>query len=75
MELENSKAPPEEIEKAGVGVLRAAMVDGDIEMGSVMAGQISAMVKKIEPAGDIINEVVAGATQIMTKMGKMVGEC
>ena len=47
-----------EIEHFWAGALRRAVVDGDIENGSVMAGQSVGMVKKIEPCADIITELV-----------------
>ncbi|MEX0300218.1 MAG: NAD(P)H-dependent flavin oxidoreductase [Kordiimonas sp.] len=50
-----------QIEHFWGGALRRAVVDGDIETGSVMAGQSVGMVKKIEPIQDIINELVSQA--------------
>ncbi|MGY0394225.1 enoyl-[acyl-carrier-protein] reductase FabK [Fusobacterium sp.] len=44
LEMEKVGAPKEEIEKMGVGKLRLAVVDGDTDNGSVMAGQVAAMV-------------------------------
>jgi len=73
MEMEDNCLPNEEILKIGVGSLRAAMVDGDVEMGSVMAGQVSAMVNKIQPASEIIEEIMAGAYEIMDGLGKLAG--
>ena len=52
--LEKENASFEEIEKLGVGGLRRAFQDGDVETGSLMAGQSAAMVKSIEPCADII---------------------
>ncbi|MBQ2671012.1 MAG: enoyl-[Clostridia bacterium] len=52
--LESENASFEEIEQLGVGGLRRAFMDGDTEMGSLMAGQSAAMVKKTEPCADII---------------------
>jgi len=66
MELEEICTPGEELEKLGVGRLRLAMVEGDVEMGSVMAGQVSAMVSGIQPAGLIIRDVISGAEKIIT---------
>jgi len=66
LELEGYCAAGEELEKLGVGKLRLAMVEGDVEMGSVMAGQVSAMVSEIQPAESIIREVVSGAEKIIT---------
>lgn len=74
MEMEARALPPEEIQQAGVGALRAAMVDGDVEMGSVMAGQVSAMVKKEQTAKEIIEEIMAEARQTMSRLGKIAGE-
>jgi enoyl-[acyl-carrier protein] reductase II len=53
------KAAQLEIEHFWAGALRRAVVDGDIETGSVMAGQSVGMVKKIEPCADIIVELIA----------------
>lgn len=66
-ELEKHNASKAEIEELGLGRLQAAMVEGDIEHGSVMAGQVSAMVKEIQPARDIILDVVNGAVAILKK--------
>ena len=44
LEMEKVGTPKEEIEKLGTGRLRLAVVDGDVENGSVMAGQVAAMV-------------------------------
>jgi len=50
-----------QIEHFWGGALRRAVVDGDVETGSVMAGQSVGMVKKIEPVQDIIDELVMQA--------------
>ncbi|MHB8156022.1 MAG: enoyl-[acyl-carrier-protein] reductase FabK [Desulfocucumaceae bacterium] len=73
-EMEESGATSEDIAKMGVGSLRTAMVDGDVEMGSVMAGQVSAMVSKIQPAREIIEEVMAGAQVVLDRLGKLAGD-
>lgn len=62
--LEERCAPVEELENLGAGKLRLAVVEGDIDMGSVMAGQSAGMVKKIEPCADIIKDIVSGAEKI-----------
>ncbi|AEI38353.1 2-nitropropane dioxygenase [Zymomonas mobilis subsp. pomaceae] len=46
------------IEHYWAGSLRRAVIEGDIENGSVMAGQSVGMVKQEEPASDIINHLV-----------------
>ena len=46
------------IEHFWAGALRKAVIDGDTENGSVMAGQSVGMVKSIQPMQDIIDELV-----------------
>ena len=47
-----------QIEHYWAGALRRAVIDGDVENGSVMAGQSVGMVTKEEPVADIIAELV-----------------
>jgi enoyl-[acyl-carrier protein] reductase II len=47
-----------QIEHFWAGALRRAVIDGDVENGSVMAGQSVGMVKSEEPAADIIAELM-----------------
>lgn len=54
-----------EIEHFWAGALRKAVVDGDIEYGSVMAGQSVGMVKKIQPVREILEELVEQATDAL----------
>ncbi len=46
------------IERFWAGALRRAVIDGDVETGSVMAGQSVGMVTKIQPVAEIIEELV-----------------
>jgi enoyl-[acyl-carrier protein] reductase II len=50
-----------EIEHFWAGALRRAAVDGDVENGSLMAGQSVGMVSREEPVADIIAELLAQA--------------
>lgn len=56
--LEKEGASVEELEALGLGRLRLAVVDGDVDEGSVMAGQVAAMVKDIKSCKEIIEEIV-----------------
>jgi enoyl-[acyl-carrier protein] reductase II len=47
-----------EVEKYWMGALRRAVVDGDIEHGSLMAGQSVGLVDRIQSVADIIDELV-----------------
>lgn len=56
-----------EIEHYWAGALRKAVIDGDVENGSVMAGQSVGMVKAIQPAQMIMDELVAQAEAFLNK--------
>ena len=49
------------IEHFWAGALRKAVVDGDVENGSVMAGQSVGMVTKIQPLKEILDELIEQA--------------
>ncbi|WP_300386660.1 enoyl-[acyl-carrier-protein] reductase FabK [Clostridium sp.] len=57
MNLENKKGSLEDLEELGKGALRKAVKDGDIEYGSLMAGQISGMITKRQSAKEIVEEM------------------
>jgi enoyl-[acyl-carrier protein] reductase II len=59
---------PEELERIGAGKLRAAMREGDVDNGSVMAGQAAALVHSVQPAAVIVDEIVTQAMGIMSGM-------
>ena len=69
--LEANNAPASEIEALGTGKLRAAVVNGDTEWGSLMAGQSAAMVNDILPAKVIIENMFAQAEEILTHIGEV----
>jgi enoyl-[acyl-carrier protein] reductase II len=68
--LEKEGASVEEIEKLGTGKLRAAVVDGDVDYGSVMAGQSAGLVDRIQPARDIILELFGGVSEVLPVLQK-----
>ena len=55
------------IEHFWAGALRKAVIDGDVENGSVMAGQSVGMVTKIEPLADILAELIEQAEAYIAK--------
>jgi enoyl-[acyl-carrier protein] reductase II len=69
--LEKQEASMEEIEKLGSGKLRLAVVDGDVENGSVMAGQISGLVKEIKPVKEIISDIIKQAKATLDNLNKL----
>ncbi|SEJ62377.1 enoyl-[acyl-carrier protein] reductase II [Sphingomonas sp. OV641] len=54
-----------QIEHYWAGALRRAVIDGDVEHGSVMAGQSVGMVTREEPIADIIAALMAEAAQAL----------
>ena len=55
------QAAQEEVERFWVGALRKAAVDGDIDGGSLMAGQAVGLMDKITPISDMVCELLTDA--------------
>ncbi len=68
----DSSVSNEEIEAFGVGALRMAAVEGDLEKGSFLAGQVASMVHKEQPAAEIIQEVCSQAEEILRRASQWV---
>ena len=64
------KAAQLEIEHFWVGALRRAVIDGDVDGGSVMAGQSVGMVKSEQSTAEIIDEIVSQAVAVLAERGK-----
>ncbi len=60
----------EDLERFGAGSLRRAAIDGDLETGSFMAGQSAALVKCIQPAREIIEEMFSEAEALLREGSK-----
>ena len=56
-----------QIEHYWAGALRRAVIDGDVEHGSLMAGQSVGMVSKEEPVADIIAQLMREAAHALEK--------
>lgn len=57
------------IEHFWAGALRRAAIDGDVESGSLMAGQSVGMVKSEQPVTEILRELVDQATTAIATRG------
>lgn len=68
IELEERNAPREEIEAIALGSLSKAVYEGDVENGSVMAGQITGMMKDIRPAKEIIESLFKSAEELVSNL-------
>jgi len=58
------------LEEFWVGALRRAVQDGDVERGSVMAGQSVAFVRKIQPVREILEELVGEAEATLAALAR-----
>ncbi len=58
-----------QIEHYWAGALKRAVIDGDVETGSVMAGQSVGMVTREEPVAEILRELVDEAASALESRG------
>lgn len=65
IKLENNTMSIEEFEELGKGALRKAVVEGDSDNGSFMAGQISGMIRNIKSVKNIIEEIYSQYESLM----------
>ncbi len=64
--LEEAGISREELELFDRGRMLLGLVEGDIDEGSLLAGQIAGLIKEIKPVRVIIEEIVAEAETIIT---------
>ena len=64
LSLEAKNAPEEEISQLCTGTLAAAVRDGDADNGNIMSGQIAGLVRKEQPAAEIIEEMFKEAEKV-----------
>ena len=62
---EQQGATLETLEKLTLGGLRRAVLEGDVETGSVMCGQVAGMLREVKPVAQILAEMVEGARCVM----------
>jgi enoyl-[acyl-carrier protein] reductase II len=73
LELEKTQ-DLEEFERLGTGALSRAVLQGDVEHGSVMSGQVAGLVNKEQPAAEIIREMFEEAEKIYDARAAVVKE-
>jgi enoyl-[acyl-carrier protein] reductase II len=54
---ENHASPEELAELLGRGRAKKGMFEGDLEHGELEVGQVSSMIRTIQPAGDVVREI------------------
>jgi enoyl-[acyl-carrier protein] reductase II len=68
--MEKAGASIEKLEEFGRGKLSLGVIQGNIEEGSLMAGQIAGLIKDIKPVKAIIEDIMAEAEKVMEGLGK-----
>jgi enoyl-[acyl-carrier protein] reductase II len=68
LEALDAQGKGDELEERGVGTLRKAMREGDVEWGSVMSGQAAALVGEELPAAQIMRQMMADAEAALERM-------
>lgn len=66
-ELEEQSSTLMELEELTLGSLKRAVYDGDVENGSVMAGQIAGLVTEIRPVKNIVEAVIKEAREVLKR--------
>ena len=69
--LDRRGASTEEFDRLGAGKLKAAAVDGDIENGSVMIGQVAGMITEIKPVAAIIDEIIGDIPRVLAGLNRL----
>lgn len=64
--------PDEELEALATGALRLAVQEGNLEKGCFLAGQIASVVKKVQPAAEIVKEVMDEAEPVLMRASSWV---
>lgn len=67
LKLEKEGKSFEELEYLTLGALRKAVMEGDIEKGTVMAGQIAGLIKKEESCKEIVEEMMGEAARLLKR--------
>ncbi|NME08016.1 enoyl-[acyl-carrier-protein] reductase FabK [Paraclostridium bifermentans] len=70
LNMEKEGANPLDIDQKGVGSLRMAVVNGDVDNGSFMAGQIASYINDVKPCKQIIEDIMEESKSILSKINK-----
>jgi enoyl-[acyl-carrier protein] reductase II len=68
--MEKAGASIEELEAFGRGRLSSGIIQGNLDEGSLMAGQIAGLIKDIKPVKTIIEDIMAEAEKVIETLGK-----
>lgn len=69
--MEKAGASKAELEELGKGRLSLGVIQGNLEEGSLMAGQIAGLIKEVKPVKAIIQDIMTEAQQIVDALGNL----
>jgi enoyl-[acyl-carrier protein] reductase II len=69
LQAEESGASKEYLQELGRGRYPAAALKGEVDEGSVLAGQICGLVNRVQPAAEIIKDLVEDARRVQKRLG------
>jgi enoyl-[acyl-carrier protein] reductase II len=72
LEMAKRKADPWEMMQSGVGKIRKAFVEGDIEWGSLACGQVCGLIQEIPTCEELIESIIKEAEETMKSIQKKV---
>lgn len=73
LDLEKQGVDFETLEKLGVGRLRKAVQEGDVDNGSLMAGQISGLINDVKSCKEIIEDMVFSTDKVRGRLSSLFG--
>ena len=72
-EKEKTGISVEELMEFGMGKVRLGLIEGDLENGTLLAGQIAGMIKEVKSVKVIIEEMIAEAEAIIAQLHNAMG--
>jgi enoyl-[acyl-carrier protein] reductase II len=70
LELEKAGATKEELNMFGENRMHMGLIEGDIDNGSLLAGQIAGLIKEIKPIKVIIEEIITEAEAVIASLNQ-----
>jgi len=74
LEMEKAGASPEELGLLGRGRTYIGEIEGDVDKGMLLSGQIAGLIKEVKPVKDIIDEIVTEAEAIIAGLKNFCSE-
>ena len=71
LKMEKDNISAEELVQEGEGALQKAAIEGDIDNGTIMAGQISSLICDIKSCKNVIEDIISEAEDVRKKIMDM----